>query len=596
MPNKTTAKTTALLPLTIEQYAKEKRLPVDYLTKVWGLKNVVHDSQACIEQPYTRLDGVLGAPRYRFGNAKKSPYASGAQIFLYGQAQLVNREGQAVVLVEGESDTQTLHFARYNVLGIPGTSMWNRCTENDPDILRFLDGRTIAIVQEPPSQAEQAKGLDSPARMIAQIRDSLPLSTVVAVKLWKFAPRDASGEPLYKDVSGLWLYYGGFEGVNKFYDAIHIAAQAAGREANAPQRSIDLIRASGVNMILKKWLWPLRIPLNKVTVFSGMAERGKSTVAADFISRLTRGTDFPDCKNTTPPCEVVMLASEEDYDSDIKPRLVAAHANTDKVWFAQQSSAGGDDPWPIALDRDLGLLRAMLTDHPAVKLIVVDPVSSYIGNVDPNRPKEVRPFIDKLKAFAKDMNVSVLLIMHFSKNPDVAAIHRAGGAATWTDAPRAVWMFDKKKATDDAQDVPDTYVMVPGKLNQVAADKKKTLEFQFTGVPVIIEEVEESIGAVLWGAETSLTMDEQFARAPVERQKTGPKPVATAAAKTWLLDYLAGGAVPSKTVLADGDAAGHNVHTLRVAQQQLGIRASKVTVEGKAAWEWSRPEQGGDIG
>jgi len=129
---------TAKLPLTVEQYSSEKKLPLDYLTKEWGLKNVQRGSVCCVEQPYTRMDGEVCAPRYRYANAKQSPYNSGDHIILYGQKQLISLEGSTCILVEGESDTQTLHYARYNVLGIPGTSMWSKCLANDPEIVTFL--------------------------------------------------------------------------------------------------------------------------------------------------------------------------------------------------------------------------------------------------------------------------------------------------------------------------------------------------------------------------------------------------------------------------------------------------------------------------
>src|SRR3989442_6815933 len=147
MPSQPTAK----LPLTLEQYSAEKRLPLEYLANVWGLKNVVHDGVCCVEQPYTRMDGAVCAPRYRYVNAKKSPYNSGDGIILYGQKQLISPEGSTCILVEGESDTQTLHHARYNVLGIPGTSMWDKCLANDPAITDFLAFKTVIIIQEPPS-------------------------------------------------------------------------------------------------------------------------------------------------------------------------------------------------------------------------------------------------------------------------------------------------------------------------------------------------------------------------------------------------------------------------------------------------------------
>ena len=581
MPNKPTAKAAELFPLTLEQYSRVKQLPVDWLVRYFGLKNVVHAGQSCIVQPYTKFDGTLGAPRYRYGNAKQSPHNSGSQIFLYGQQQIIEKDSPFCILVEGESDTQTLRFAAFNVLGIPGTSMWDKCIENDPTILEFFNGKTVCVIQEPPSQAEQVKGIDSPARMFAKIKASLTNSAVVAVKLWEFAPRDSYGQPLYKDVSGLWLHHGGFAGVGKFQESLHIASRAAGRLGQIPQRSIDFIRASTVEMKLTRWLWENRVPLNKVTSFAGMAERGKSTVATDFLARLTKGADFPDCKDTTPPCHVLILASEEDYDEDICPRLTASGADLDRIHFAERSTVDGKDPWPIALDRDLELLKFKLQEYPDVKLIVMDPVTSYIGEIDPNKPKEVRPFIDALKRFAKTVNVSVLLIMHFSKNPDVSAIHRAGGAATWTDAPRAVWMFDKKKDEDDSA-VPRTYVMVPGKLNKVAADKRTTLEFHFVGVPIKIEDEIVNVGAVAWGQETNLTMDQQFEKSDADRQKPGLKPAATEAAMTWVREYLCNGPRSAKALYEDGKAAGHKYETLQEAKKRLGIRSQRVA----GGWEW----------
>jgi hypothetical protein len=101
------------------------------------------------------MDGTVCAPRYRYANAKLSPLDSGDRIVLYGQKQLVAPESSTCVLVEGESDTQTLRYARYNVLGIPGTSMWDKCIANDPDIVQLLAFKTIIIIQEPPSLAEK---------------------------------------------------------------------------------------------------------------------------------------------------------------------------------------------------------------------------------------------------------------------------------------------------------------------------------------------------------------------------------------------------------------------------------------------------------
>jgi hypothetical protein len=569
--------TAKLLPLTLEQYAQERHLPVEHLKKFWGLKNTTHNGVACIEQPYANFDGTFGAPRYRYGNGKKSPVDSGDRIVLYGQKQLINRDCDSLILVEGESDTQTLRYAAFNVLGVPGTSMWNKCLENDPDIQPWLVQKSVVLViQEPASAAEKRKGLDSPARMISKIRESLPMSRVVGVRLWELAPRDADGKPLYKDVSGLWMYHGGDPG--KFGKALLIAVEAAAKKEGAGSvRSVQSVLAGDVSMRLTKWLWYDHIPLGELTVFAGMPQKGKSTAAIDVVSRLTNGKDFPGSVKQVDACEVAILASEDNPRTTTVPRLVAAGADLKKVHLIQGTIEGTQER-EITLDSDLELLKTFLGEHPQIKLIVMDPVTSYIGEVDPNKPKEVRPFLNKLKRFAEEMEVSLLLIMHLSKNPDVSALHRVGGAATWIEVPRSVWFFDVKQQEDDST-APPSYVMVNGKLNIVADERKKAMEYAFSGVDVLIEGVFQNMGTIRWGEQSNITLEQQYGGS----RKSGPAPKKKEAAKKWLKEYLADGPKPNDKVFDDGKEAGHAEWTLRGAAKELNVSSEREN--GVYVWE-----------
>ena len=350
---------TANLPLTLEQYSQERKLPLDYLAKTWGLKSVVHDGVLCVEQPYTRLDGTVCAPRYRYANAKKSPSQSGDRIVLYGQKQLLSKDPASIILVEGESDTQTLRYAAFNVLGIPGTSMWDKCLSNDPDIKTFLEWAVIFVIQEPPSPAELKKGLDSPSKMVAKIRQSLPVARVVAIKLWELAPRDEDGEPLYKDCSGLWMYHDGDAG--RFGRSLLIAAKAAARKEGIAERRIQSVLASDVEMDLTRWLWYDHIPIGDVTVFAGMPAKGKSTAAIDVVARLTTGKDFPGSVKQVEACEVAILASEDNPKTTTVPRLRAATADVNKVHLIQGTGDGKQER-EIDLKKDLDRMR--LSPHP----------------------------------------------------------------------------------------------------------------------------------------------------------------------------------------------------------------------------------------
>jgi hypothetical protein len=530
--------------LTVAQYATAKKLNADYLRQTWNLTDTVYCGVPAVEFPYTRLavDGeqlVIGPPstiKYRWamrGSERRNK--KGLEVDLYGQAQLHLYQAEqdqpfdCCFLVEGESDTQTLMWNGFPALGVPGVGIWRDGWAHNP----FLAGKTILVIQE------ADKDSDPPTYKLAdawvqKISKSFPPGTVYAVRLLDD-----------KDVSALWLREDAAFGFDEeltmenfqtsLLDAVEICSvvQIAGEKAFEPQREIETILASTVTMKLTKWLWKDHVPLQHVTVFAGMPQKGKSTAAADLIARLTTGIDFPGVANTIEPCEVIVLASEDDKDTTIVPRLVAADADLNKVLFALHSHIPGKpgSEAEVMLDSDLEMLKVLLQKNPAVKLVVVDPVTSYIGDVDPNKPKEVRPFLNKLKAFAKELNVTVLIIMHLSKNPDVSSLHRVGGAATWIEVPRSVWFFDLKPDQEEGTR-PLTYVMVNGKLNLVADDRKRSTEYQFAGVDVTIEDQMESIGRIKWGSESDLALDGLFKK--TDRQKPGPEAKKTEEVMNWL--------------------------------------------------------------
>lgn len=104
---------------TIEDYAELKKLPVDYLKEKWGLSNTRYKTS--INMPYYN-DGIIVATRIRAAN-KTFRWNKGAKLCPYGLDHIrSNKNKKYIVLVEGESDTQTLFYYKINVLGIPGAS------------------------------------------------------------------------------------------------------------------------------------------------------------------------------------------------------------------------------------------------------------------------------------------------------------------------------------------------------------------------------------------------------------------------------------------------------------------------------------------
>jgi hypothetical protein len=115
---------------TLEEYARAKRLPVEYLKKL-GLRDAKYQDSQTVRIPYYSPDGSETAVRFRLALEKSGEgdlrfrWRGGSKTSLYGLERLEEvRKVGYVVLVEGESDAQTLWHHGIPALGIPGADTW----------------------------------------------------------------------------------------------------------------------------------------------------------------------------------------------------------------------------------------------------------------------------------------------------------------------------------------------------------------------------------------------------------------------------------------------------------------------------------------
>ena len=193
----------------------------------------------------------------------------------------------------------------------------------------------------------------------------------------------------------------------------------------------------------------------------GNPDVGKSLVAIDTVARLTTGKEWFDCPNENPISEALILAAEDDWSDTLCPRLVAAGADLTKVRWLKLSCSDTDtsDVRELALDTDMKVLRDFLADHPAIHLVVIDPISSYLGNKKMNEEQSVRSVLTPLKNLADRFDVCVVAIMHLNKKVELDAIHRIGGATAFTGVARIVWMCAPKPVEDDEPKSDELYMV-----------------------------------------------------------------------------------------------------------------------------------------
>jgi len=330
-----------------------------------------------------------------------------------------------------------------------------------------------------------------------------------------------------------------------------------------------LIRLDQVKPEQVRWLWPGRIPLGKVTLLVGDPGVGKSLLTLDIAARVTKERGWPDHPDSQAPVgSVVLLNAEDDIADTIRPRLDAADAEPKRIRILRAVRNQGQDQ-PFRLDRDLPRLRQAIQQTPDTKLVVIDPISAYLGRSDPHKDAELRELLSPMAELAEQLGVAILVVTHLNKRIDTPAIYRAMGSQAFVAVARAVWgvVLDNQE--------PDRRLLLPLKNNLVPGN---------AGLAFTIAEP----GKIEWEpGPVTMTMDEALGAAEPSRARSRKQDEAAA----WLKGMLTKGPVEAKAILAEGEQAGFPERTLQRAKKELGVISRKDGARG--VWLWALPSQDG---
>jgi len=212
---------------------------------------------------------------------------------------------------------------------------------------------------------------------------------------------------------------------------------------------------NSVQAVALQWLWKNRIPLRCNTAFAGDPSTAKTTFALDLIARGSRGDVFLDgTPNTLGVFESILLSSEDDPETVLKPRLMAMCADTTKIHILTSikvKNGTEESERALRFDTDMLLIRQKLVACPGIRLVVIDPMSNYCGAKNINREQEIRDIMMPLAKMAQELNVSVISIFHNSKTEGRSAMHKVIGAVGNVGTARMGWSFMKDPANPDVK-------------------------------------------------------------------------------------------------------------------------------------------------
>jgi hypothetical protein len=313
-----------------------------------------------------------------------------------------------------------------------------------------------------------------------------------------------------------------------------------------------------------RWLWPGRIPLGKLTLLAGDPGRGKSLVGIDIAARVSTGRAWPD--RLGEPAErggVVLMNGEDDLFDTLKPRLTAAGADPTRVTLLagmRDRTMDWDSRRPIDLSTDFKAVEYAVERTEECRLLVVDPLSAFLGETDSYREANVRALLRPLAELAQRRRIAVLAVTHLNKG-DGRAIYRSMGSLAFTAAARAVWLV-----ADDPE-APPRRLLHSVKNNMAPAGPG--LGYRVVDGPRVAWE-ETPTGA---SADDVLS-----------GSRGGAAHGATAEAAAWLREHLADGPQEARTIKAAAKADGIDARTLERAKVRLGVIAGKAGMV--TGWTW----------
>ena len=328
------------------------------------------------------------------------------------------------------------------------------------------------------------------------------------------------------------------------------------------------VRASEVQPVRVSWLWPLRIPLGKLTLITGDPELGKSTLLLDLAARITTGTMMPDGAPLPQVGGVVVLNAEDGEADTVVPRLRAAGADLERIVLLRGVRVEGQEHELILPDH-LEAVRQAVAACQAL-MAIIDPLNAYLtGAINSWRDHDLRRALRPLARLAEELGVAVVASRHLNKANAGPALYRGGGSIAFTAAARAEFLV----AADP--DEPERRVVATIKAN--LAPHQPSLTFRLQGT-------DTGVARVVWGAASRYTANEL-----VMPLGDAAEQDAAGLAVAWLKDALAEGARPSAEVEHAARADGIASRSLDRARSRLGVQARKVGGRD-GHWELYLPE------
>ena len=334
------------------------------------------------------------------------------------------------------------------------------------------------------------------------------------------------------------------------------------------------IKAEPVN-----WLWPGWIAYGALSILDGDPDLGKTTISLDIGARVTRGKHMP-LGAEVEPGNVLFVGTEDDPSHTLKPRLLAANADMERVLYSTVVSFFGGGESMLSIKRDVQSIQDEIIAS-SIRLIIFDPLLQFLGdNVNPHLDQDIRIALSPLVQAIRDTEVAVIGIRHLKKGEVSKSIDKGIGSKGIAAVARSVMMVGPSPNDQN------TKVLVSVKNN--LGPRPDSLSYRFVKKTVDCDSgASVPMVAIDWLGPIAVSADDL-----AMPQK---HPIKQSEAMDFISDALAHGHVPASEMYEMGKKAGHAQKTLKKAADKLGVKTEQVHKNGTVHhWSWSLPTSAGE--
>jgi hypothetical protein len=336
-------------------------------------------------------------------------------------------------------------------------------------------------------------------------------------------------------------------------------------------------RASDSEPERLEWVWPGRIAKGKLVLIGGPPGLGKSQLTAFISARISTGGAWPCGEGDAPQGSVLFLSAEDGIADTIVPRLMAAGADRGHVEIVEAvTNPDGQGRKTFSLKTDVALLEAKAKEIGDVRLIVIDPISAYMGSADGNGNVATREALEPIANMANRLGIAVLAVTHLNKGGDGQqnALNRFAGSIAFVAAARSAFAV-----IEDSED----------EARRLLLQAKNNLSQKCEGLAFRLEQREVADGIL--SSNVMLSASEG-------RGSTGDNGggLAHEAAEFLKIVLAAGPAdvleIESEArtagLLAEGKSVSQS-KPFRSARNTLNVQVEKVGFKSGAKWQWRLP-------